>query len=125
MGGAFGSREQEERSKDTRSGAGLVLAGGEAPQAHILIPLGYGMAVAMNRGPVTPSMSLICPLSSLSQGGGGGLPFSIETLTFFSFLKGPFSYPSGSPSFQSHSNPGQTQESLYPSPHGGRVAGGR
>lgn len=50
----------------------------KAPRAHVPIPLGYGLAVAMDRGPVTPPMGLVCPLSTR--------PLSIETLTFFSFL---------------------------------------
>lgn len=54
-------------SNDTRSGAGLVLAGGEAPQVHILIPLGYDMAAASN--PINESsLSTL----SLSWGGMGG-----------------------------------------------------
>lgn len=93
MGSAFESRGWEEMANDTRSGAGLVLVWGgwgEAPQVHILIPLGYGMAAAMNRGPVTPSVSLVCPLSVSLVGWDGGLPLSVETLTFL-FPRGTIS----------------------------------
>lgn len=49
---------------------------GEAPQVHILIPLGHGTAAATNHGPVTPSMSLVCPLSvSLVGWDWGGASF--------------------------------------------------
>lgn len=45
---------------------------GEAPHVHILIPLGHGMAAATDHGPVTPSMSLVCPLSVSLVGRDGG-----------------------------------------------------
>lgn len=45
---------------------------GVAPHVHILIPLGHGMAAATDHGPVTPSMSLVCPLSVSLVGRDGG-----------------------------------------------------
>lgn len=71
--------------------------------------------MAVNRGPVTTSVSLVGPLSSL--------PLSIEALTFLNLLQGPFLDPSGSPGFQSHSNLGQTKDSLHPSPAATAEAG--
>lgn len=79
VGGGATSRDREDW---------LDAGSGEALQVHTSIPLGYDLAMAMNRGPVTPSMGLVHPLPRL--------PLSSETQTFFSCLKGPSPDPEGS-----------------------------
>ena len=91
---------------------------GEALQVHTSIPLGYDLAVAMNRGPVTLSMGLVHPLCSL--------PLSSETQTLFSCLKGPSPDPEGSLldfSLQPGVNPRQAVP-ISCGYSGGRVLGG-